>query len=376
MDYLKELNRALEDSNTRLEDFKNALGARMDALETKDAKATRPGFGEPSIEVKANDPEVKALRKYLKTGDETEIKALAITTSSGADGGYAMPKVIDSMIEQLAVNITPMRQISNVVQISTADYHKLVNQRGTASGWAAETAARTATTTPTFADVVIKPSDLYCFPQATQQMLDDVQFNAEQWLAEQVSTEFARNENAAFISGTGTNQPTGILAGTPAATADGVRAFGTLQYIPTGVAGSWPASNPADLLANVMFQVKAEYRQDACWLMSKSTLNTVTQFKDSSGRYIFNPVSAPGVPATILGFPIFEAEDMPGAAANSFSVAFGNFKRGYQIVDRKGVNIIRDPFSNKPYVGFYAVKRVGGAVVNSEAIKLIKFSVS
>jgi HK97 family phage major capsid protein len=287
-----------------------------------------------------------------------------------------MPKVIDAMIESMVVNISPIRQISNVIEISTADYHKLVNLRGTASGWAGETASRTATGTPSLADVKIAPSDLYAYPQATQQMLDDVQFNAEQWLADQIATEFARNEGAAFVSGTGTNQPTGFLNGTPVATADATRTFGTLQYIPTGVAGAWPASNPADFLLAMVFSLKAQYRANASWVMNKATLSAITGFKDTSGRYILTPMNQPGVPPMVFGFPVIEAEDMPTVAANSFSVAFGDFKRGYQIVDRGTTRILRDAFSNKPYVGFYACKRIGGAVVNSEAIKLAKFSVS
>lgn len=378
MDYLQEIAQGIKESTVLFENFKENAYARLDALENKDAKANRMPYGGESSTLKdfANKPEVKAFRNYLRTGDYQEMKSLAITTGGGADGGYAMPKVIDAMIENLVVNISPIRQISNVVQISTADYHKLVNMRGTASGWAAETAARTATATPTLADVNIKPSDMYAYPQATQQMLDDVFFNAEQWVADQITTEFARLEGLAFVSGTGTNQPTGFLNGTPVTTGDAARAFGTLQYLPTGVAGGWPASNPADFLLSMIFALKAPYRQNATWVMNKATLSAITGFKDTSGRYILTPITAPGVPPMIFGFPVVEAEDMPTIAANSFSVAFGDFKRGYEVVDRKGTTILRDAFSNKPYVGFYAVHRVGGAVVNSEAIKLARFSVS
>jgi HK97 family phage major capsid protein len=304
------------------------------------------------------------------------MKALAITTSSGADGGYAMPKVIDQMIEDLVINISPIRQIAKVVQITTADYHKLVNLRGTAGSWVAETAARPATTSPTFADVAITPHDFYLNIQASQQMVDDVQFNAATWIAEQASTEIARAEGNAFILGTGTNQPTGFLNGTPLATADGTRAFGTLMYLPTGVAGGWPASNPADFLLNIIYSLKAAFRQNAKWVMNKATLAAISQFKDSSGRYVLTPMQSPTVPAMIFGFPVIEAEDMPGIAASAFPIAFGDFQRGYEVVDRVGTRIVVDPYSNKPYLGYYIVRRTGGAVVNSEAIRLAKFSVS
>lgn len=382
-DYLGQITKMLEESNEDWRFLKTELSQRIEQLENVQAKGNRPGYrdGETKNFVYKGakvdqEHDFKMMRNYLVRGDDTEMKALAISTSSGADGGYAMPKAIDAMIESLIVNISPIRTIANVVQVTTADYHKLVNQRGTASGWAAETGGRVATTTPTLADVSIKPFELYANPQASQQMLDDVYFNAEQWIADQLATEFGRAEAAAFVSGNGTTQPLGFLSGTPVSTADGVRTFGTLQYLPTGVSGAFPASNPADFLMALMYSLKQGYRQDATWVMNKATLSSIAQFKDTAGRYILTPVSQPGMPATIFGYPVVEAEDMPAVAANSFSLAFGNFKRGYEIVDRNGPTILRDPFSNKPFVGFYSVKRVGGAIVNSEAIKLAKFSVS
>ena len=321
--------------------------------------------------------ELKGFRRYLKAGDLTEMKALAESTNAGADGGYAVPKLISSMIENVVVNISPIRQIANIVQIGTSDYHKLVNLRGTASGWVSETASRPATNTPQFADRVIKTFEIYAFPQASQQMLDDVFFDVESWLAQEIGTEFARAEGAAFVSGNGTTQPQGFLTGTPVSTADGAgRADGVLQYLPTGVSGAWPASNPADLLSTLVYSVKSAFRRKGTFVMSKSTLATISQFKDAGGRYILTPQTAPDMPTTIWGFPVVEAEDMPAIGANSLSVAFGDFSRGYEIVDRKGITILRDPLTNKPYLGVYATKRVGGAVVNSEALKLIKFSVS
>lgn len=381
MDYLTEIKKSIEEQTTSLDAMKNDLQMRIENLEAKSQRPGSPGATETKDRTFKGtkidkERDFKMMRDYLVRGDDTEMKALAISTSSGADGGYAMPKAIDAMIESLIVNISPIRAISNVVQVSTADYHKLVNLRGTASGWVAETAARPATTTPTLADVNIKPFEIYANPQASQQMLDDVYFNAEQWIADQLATEFGRAEAAAFVSGNGTTQPLGFLSGTPLATADGVRAFGTLQYLPTTVAGGFPATNPADFLMALMYSLKQGYRQDAVWVMNKATLSTIAQFKDSSGRYILTPVTQPGIPPTIFGYPVVEAEDMPSVAANSFSLAFGNFKRGYEIVDRNGPTILRDPFSNKPFTGFYSVKRVGGSVVNSEAIKLAKFSVS
>lgn len=352
--------------------------AVKELIENMEAKSRRLNLGAQG-QTEADVAEHKtAFSKYMRKGVEFDLsleqKALAISTNSGADGGYALPKVIDSTIDATLVNISPIRGIAKVQQVSTSDFHKLFNTRGTASGWVGETASRPATNTPALVDIKPTMGELYANPQASQQMLDDVFFNAESWLAGEVATEFARAEGAAFISGSGTNQPTGFLAGATAATADGTRAFGTLQYVGTGASGAFPASNPTDLFFTVAGSMKKGYRAGSKWVMAKAPLFQVATFKDSSGRYIFNPVSSPDVPANILGWEVVEAEDMPAIAAGSLSIAFGNFQEGYLIVDRMGTRVIRDPFSNKPYIGFYTTKRVGGILTNSEAIKLVKFS--
>lgn len=360
-----------------------------DALEVLEAKGNRragagAGGGDEADEFGINPADVKAHKKafggYLRKGTDfdkgLEAKALANSTNSGADGGYAVPKQIDGDIESLMINISPIRGIAKVVQVGTSDYHKLVNLRGTASGWVGETAARPATNTPTLADIKPPMGELYANPQATQQMLDDVFFNAESWLADEVATEFGRAEGAGFVSGNGTNQPQGFLTPTFVATDDASRTFGQLQYVPTGVAGAFAASNPTDIFFTIVGKMKKAYRLNAKWVTNKAVLFQAAAFKDVGGRYIFAPVQSPTVPESILGYEVVEAEDMPAVAANSLSIAFGNFQRGYVIVDRIGTRVIRDPFSNKPYIGFYTTKRVGGAVINSEAIKAVKFSVS
>lgn len=379
------MTKAFEDMATRQKEVK-------DALETLEAKQNRRNLsgasGGADDEGGANPADVKAhreaFRKYIVKGTDFDLgleqKALATTTNSGADGGYAVPKVIDTNIESLVVNISPIRGIARVTPVSTSDYHRLVNLRGTASGWVGETAARPSTNSPTLADIKPTMGELYANPQATQVVLDDPMFNVESWLAEEIATEFARAEGAAFVSGSGTNQPTGFLTPTYVSTDDAGRTFGQLQYIPTGVSGGFAAVsstvNPADVLFTTMGKLKKAYRQGATWVLNKATLFTISAFKDAQGRYVFTPVQSPSVPDMICGYELVEAEDMPAIAANSLSIAFGNFQRGYEIVDRMGTRVIRDPFSNKPYIGFYTTKRVGGIVINSEAIKAVKFSVS
>jgi len=199
-------------------------------------------------------------------------------------------------------------------------------------------------------------------------------FDVEAWLANEVATEFARAEGAAFIKGTGVNQPLGFLSSPNAATADATRPMGTLQAIGTGVAGAFPTTNPADKLIDLVQSLRQPYRQGAVFVMNSATAATIRKFKTADGAFIWQPGLAAGQPSTLLGYPVVEAEDMPDVSANSLSVAFGNFKAGYIIAERSETSILRDPYTKKPYVYFYATKRVGGQVVNSEAIKLLKFA--
>lgn len=311
---------------------------------------------------------------YLRRGSEVELKSFSGAVA--ADGGYAVPKEIDEVIDATLKGISPIRAIANVVRVGSAGYRKLVTQNGVISGWASETATRPETATPTFNEIVPSFGELYANPAATQAMLDDAAFDVEGWLASEIATEFAKAEGAAFVNGNGTNKPRGFLQAPTAVTSDATRPFGTLQYIASGAAGAFVASNPQDKLVELVHALRAPYRQGAAWVMNASTLATIRKFKTSDGAFIWQAGMAAGQPDTLLGYPVVEAEDMPDIAANSLSIAFGNFKAGYLIAERTETNILRDPYSNKPYVHFYATKRLGGAVTNSEAIKVMKFAVS
>lgn len=317
------------------------------------------------------------VRKGKDTAELKQLEAKAWSVGTAADGGYALPEEIDREIEKMLRDISNVRSLANVVTVGTSDYKKLVNVNGIASGWVGETAARPATNTSQLAEVAPPMGELYANPQVTQQALDDLFFNVEGELTAQLLEEFALAEGAAFVSGNGTNKPKGFLAYTTAATADSSRAFGTVEHIATGVSADFAASNKADVFFSTVAALKKGYRMGAVWMMNKSVLFEALRFKDSQGQYLWQPsIQDSGLGIRLLGFNVEEAEDMPVKAASSLSIAFGNFKRGYTIVDRMGIRMLRDPYTNKPYVGFYTTKRVGGAVVNSEAIKLIKFSVS
>lgn len=363
-------------------DLDKALDLKKD-LERLESKTNLAGLTGGGTQL---DPDKAAYKtafidRFVRKGeDNADMKALqakAWSIGTPADGGYALPEDIDRTIEKLQRDVSPMRSLCNVVRVGTSDYKKLVNVNGIASGWVGETAARPATATSQLAEVAPPMGELYANPQVTQQALDDVFFDAEGELTDQLVEEFAVAEGAAFTSGDGTNKPKGFLAYTTAATADSARAFGTLEHIATGVAGDFAASNKADVLYSAVGAMKKAYRAGAVWTMGKAIMFEVLRIKDGQGQYLWQPsLQDSGLGIKLLGFNVEENEDMPVKAANSLSIAFGNFKRGYTIVDRMGMRMLRDPYTNKPYVGFYTTKRVGGAVVNSQAIKLIKFAAS
>lgn len=357
----------------------SGLEARMDALDaTMEAQAARGG--RPPLDGakgSAVDPARTAFtERYLRRGVEAGVELKSFSGASGGAGGYAVPREIDEMIEVALKAISPIRAVANVVRTGSAGYRKLVTTGGVVSGWASETGARAETATPTFQEIAPPSGDLYANPSATQAMLDDVQFDVEGWLAGEIAQEFARAEGAAFVNGDGTNKPKGFLKYATTGEVDGVRAFGTLQYVASGQAGGFPATSPQDKLIDLVQALKAPYRQGAAFVMNSATLARIRKFKTSDGAFLWQPSLVAGQPATLLGYPVIEAEDMPDIAADSLSIAFGNFQHGYVIAERNETSILRDPFTNKPFVQFYAVKRIGGAVTNSEAIKLMKFAAS
>lgn len=316
------------------------------------------------------------VERYLRRGVESGVEMKALEAVTGGDGGYAVPREIDSEIAATLRSLSPIRAISQVVQTGSSGYRKLLAHGATGASWVGEAAARPETATRDFAEIIPSFGELYANPAATQLMLDDAMFNIEHWLAEEIGREFAVAEGAAFVSGNGTNKPKGFLTYGVSALADAARPFGELQFVNSGGAGGFASASPEDKLIELVHALRPPYRQGACWVMNSDTLARIRKFKTSDGQFIWQPGLVEGQAATLLGYPVVEAEDMPAVAANSLSIAFGNFRAGYLIADRGETRILRDPFSNKPYVHFYATKRVGGGVVDSNAIKLMKFAAS
>ncbi len=355
-----------------------ALGAlRSDVEEVKShlARASaRAGRAMLTGGASAQNVELKGfVDSYLRAGREAEMKSMS--TISLSDGGYAVPTELDQQIAQRLVRISPIRAIAQVVQTSTSDYRKLIGIGGTVSGWVSEITARADSTSPKFAEIIPPSGDLYANPSATQHMLDDAFFDVESWLADQIAVEFARAEGAAFIGGTGVNQPLGFLAAPTSSANDTARPFGTLQYIASLNANGFDAQ-PDDHLIDMVMSLKPGHRQGASWVMNANTIAQIRKVKDAMGAYIWQPAIMEGQPDRLLGYPVVEAADMPDIAPGAFPVAFGNFNNGYLITERFGTRILRDPFSNKPFVNFYATKRIGGQVLDSDAIKVLKIAAS
>lgn len=365
----------LEEKINRINSDMTRMRSTLDGLHLASAR--------PGLQAKAeNDPRAREHKaffydRFVRKGQEVglqELESKALSTGVNADGGYAVPDELDRAVDRLLRDVSPIRQIANVVQIGSSNYRKLVSLSDAASGWVGETDARTETASPHFAEVVPALGEIYSNPAATQGMLDDSFFDVEAWLAEELAIEFGVREGAAFISGNGANKPKGFLASTTAATADAARAFGTLQHLVTGVNGAFPVSNPQDILIDLVYSLRPVYRAGATFVMNTNLVAKIRKFKDGQGNYIWQPGLTEGAAATLLGYRVVEATDMPDLSTDSLSVAFGNFQRGYTITDRMGTRVLRDPFSNKPYVHFYTTKRTGGGVVDSNAIKLLKFS--
>lgn len=369
--------------NERFDRLETALnrsplgGAKSDEMEEVKAFALeRKRHFHGELDLSSYRQYKSALNGYLRKNNAgnsvEEIKALSV--GSDPDGGFAVPPDMSGRITSLIYETSPMRQVANVVTIGTDALEGVNDLSDVTSGWIGETEARTETTSPKIGEWRIPVFEQYAEPRATQRLLDDAMFNVEEYLSNKIADRLSRMENLAFISGNGNKKPRGILtyaAGIPTSTN-----FSVIEQVASGASGAFPSTNPGDSLINLVYTLKSAYRDKACFMMSRATLAEVRKLKDGQGRYIWQPDFQSRDGGTLLGFKVVEAQDMPSLAANSLSIAFGDFNTGYQIVDRQGIRILRDSFTAKPYVKFYTTKRVGGDVVNFEAIKLMKFAAS
>lgn len=359
---LVEQVETLNEKLGQLDDMKSALEKELAGMKRPDGTGT-----------KAASEHKSAFMQFLRKGIDTglgELQAKALQIGVDADGGYAVPEELDRNIIELLRDESPMRQVCNQIFVGTPDYKRLANLGGAGSGWVGETAPRPETSTPTLAQISAVMGELYANPQATQTSLDDMFFDVEGWLNSEVGREFSEKEGAAFLLGDGVNKPKGLLAYPFAVAGDKTRPYGTLQRLVSGNAGAFNGDNLIDLVQ----AVKAGYRRAGVWMMNNLTVAYVRKLKDNEGNYLWRPGLEVGQPSSLLGYGITENEDMPDIAADANALAFGDFKRAYTIVDRIGTRVLRDPYTNKPYVGFYTTKRVGGMLVDSQAVKVLTLS--
>ena len=363
----------------KMDRINRAMDEQKKVLDQMLLKKARPALGSgQGCELSPEAEEHKAaFDAYVRRGDEAglrELEAKAFSATTGADGGYLVPPETDNEIGRRVSVVSPMRALSTVRTVSTSVLKKPFATAGLSTGWVAETAARPQTNTPQLAELSFPTMELYAMPAATQALLDDAAVDIEAWIAGEVDIVFAEQEGDAFIRGDGVNKPKGFLTYT--AVAENTWTWGNLGYVATGAAGAWKTTGPSDTLVDVIYALKAGHRQNGTFMMNRKTQADVRKFKDADGNYLWRPPASAGQPASLMGFPIAEAEEMPDVGANALAVAFGDFRAGYLVVDRAGVRILRDPYSAKPYVLFYTTKRVGGGVQNFEAIKLVKFAAS
>jgi HK97 family phage major capsid protein len=381
---LDDINKKLGDvvQTEKVDRINNEITTLKTSLDEINASLAALKIGGAGADTSDPDKQAHAtaFNRFFRGGAEAGLKELEVkaklTTQSDPDGGYLVPEEMEAGIDRVLGTVSGIRGISRVVSVSTDEYSKLVNMGGAASGWVGEEQERPETDGPSLRKILINAGEIYANPAATQRSLDDARLDIAAWLADEVSIEFAEQEGAAFVNGNGTNKPRGFLSYDPIE--NDSYEWGKIGFKVSGKADGFlaPTSSvsPADALIDLHGALRQGYRNGATWVMSDKTETTVRKFKDANGAFIWAPPSATAEVATILGKPVVTDDNMPDVGAGKFPIAFGNFQRGYLITDRIGIRVLRDPYTNKPNVMFYTTKRVGGAVVNFEAIKLLKIS--
>jgi HK97 family phage major capsid protein len=369
----------LKEFSTFQDEVKSTLKHQEERLTMLNAKTM--AYGRPALSARAEveAPHQKAFNAYLRSGDDDGLRGLtlegkALSTAVAADGGYLVDPQTSERIQSLLLSTSSLRSVANVVQVEATSFDVIVDRSEVGSGWATETAATTETATPIIERISIKLHELAAMPKASQRLLDDSAFDVEGWLAEKIATRFTRAEAAAFVNGDGVDKPRGILL--PTKVADATWTWGNIGYVPTGAAADFATSNPADCIVNLVYALGADYRANGAFMMNSKTVGAVRKMKDADGRFLWSDGLAAGEPSRLMGYPVVVSEDMPDVAANAYPVAFGDFRAGYTIAERPDLRILRDPFSAKPNVLFYANKRVGGDITDFAAIKLLKVAVS
>ncbi|WP_311270498.1 phage major capsid protein [Sphingobium sp. WCS2017Hpa-17] len=361
----------------------NKLNGTMNSLETtlnehalKIAAASMNPNGQKAAPV---DPEYSnAFASFMRTESAEDHRKLMAAQKVGpraamsegvpADGGLLTPIEWDRTISGRLKLITPMRQESTVISISKAGFTKLFTDRTVGSGWVGETASRPATATPQFTALPFGLGQLYANAAASQDVLDDAEINLENWLTGEIETEFSRQEGIAFVGGDGTNKPYGFLTYATGGAAAARHPWGAIEVVTSGAA----AAITADKVVDIVYKLPAVYTPNAKFFTNRSSLGAVRKLKDGQNNYLWQPTFVAGQPSTLAGYPVVDMPDMPNIVADALSLAFGDMKETYLVIDRIGFRVLRDPYTNKPYICFYCTKRVGGGVKNPDSMKAMK----
>ncbi|MCI4661457.1 MAG: phage major capsid protein [Neomegalonema sp.] len=362
---LSQFRRAIETSMTQ-------TNTRLDAIERR--SATRLPLATAAHEA---TPHAKAFAAYLRAGDDTALSSLspetkAMSSAIAGDGGYLVDPRTAQTIRSVQLAAPSLRSRANLVTVEAGSYDVLIDRTEFGAGWASETSDAAETATPALERISIPLHELSALPKISQRLLDDAAFDLEAWLAERIAERFSRMEGTAFVSGDGNDKPRGIL--TYPQVDDASWAWGSLGTVPTGAAGAFAATDPGDAIIDLIYALDAPYRANAAFVMNSTTAGVVRKFKDADNRYLWTEATALTEPARLFGYPVLIDEAMPDIAADATAIAFGDLKSAYTIAERPDLRLMRDPFSAKPHVLFYATKRVGGAVTDFAALKLLKFA--
>lgn len=378
---IDEIAEDIRDFRARYDGRMKDLEAAVDQANIKIA-AGEMGAGLPERNAPVDAAYTANFRDYLRSGDaEQEIRAAnregrfatihaSLNVGTPSEGGYLAPIEWDRSIIKSLLPLSPMRRLATVRQTGVRGYSTLWNERGWGSGWVGETAARPETLAATMEPITFDNGEIYAMPAATQQILEDSEIDMGEWIAAEIAEEFATQENIAFIAGNGTNKPKGLLTYAAGAANAAAHPGGALDTVTVASA----TAIAADELVDFFYGLGARYRQNSTWLMNSTSAATIAKLKDGDGNYLWRESFAAGQPQTLLGRPVEFDENMPAIAAGAVPIAFGDFRSGYVINDRLGVTILRDPYTAKPYVLFYARKRVGGGVRDPRAIRVMKMA--
>lgn len=355
-------------------DIQKRLEAQEDRMTMLDRKTISRARAPLAVEADAGAPHQKAFDAYIRHGDDGALRGLPLegkAMNSTSDAGFLAAPTVAIQVQEALNSMASLRKVANVVTVESANFEMLVDMGDIAHGWATEAAAQAETGTPSVQRVVIPVHELSAMPKASQRLLDDGAFDVEAWLAGRIADKFIRAEGTAFISGDGVNKPRGFLTHARAANATATNV--QIGTIASGATGDFAATNPANALIDLVYALGAQYRANGTFVMNSKTAAAVRKMRDTDGRFLWADSLSMGQPPQLLGYPVLLCEDMPDIANGSASIAFGDFKSAYTIVERPDLRVLRDPFSAKPHVLFYATKRVGGGVTDARAIKLMVF---